>query len=362
MTITDPVASELAPPASSEVLVPSAAYVLSTAPDGSAEWHEARRDGLGGSDVAAALGLDRYSSPLKLYLEKTGGMPPLPPDAELEEAAEFGHALQDVIADRWAKRTGCTWHRAPGTLANREQPWMRVNVDGIVFEPDGTRGVLEIKNRSAYQRAEWEEGVPAEPAVQAYWGMAVTGLRVAHVAALVGGNKLICHRLEWDDDIVTNLVMLASNFWHNHVLAGVEPPVDGSKATEELLVLLHGVTPDKVVTADPDEVKPLLARYRELTAEKKKVEAELRAVTNRLRHLAGDGEVVVGDDGSQPLFTLKANGVFASKRFATAHPDLAEEYQTLVPTLDRQRLAEDHPELYARFRARVLRVPGEVER
>ncbi|HFC9341278.1 TPA: YqaJ viral recombinase family protein, partial [Enterococcus hirae] len=36
------------------------------------EWLEDRKKGIGGSDVATVLGLNKYKSPYQLWLEKTG--------------------------------------------------------------------------------------------------------------------------------------------------------------------------------------------------------------------------------------------------------------------------------------------------
>lgn len=37
-----------------------------------AQWVEARRNGIGGSDVASIMGLNKFSSPLSVWLVKTG--------------------------------------------------------------------------------------------------------------------------------------------------------------------------------------------------------------------------------------------------------------------------------------------------
>lgn len=341
-----------------ETLSAPTARVVCTAPEGSEEWHAARQLGMGGSDIAAALGMNRYTPPLKVYLEKRGELPDLPEDAELEGYAELGHDMQDVIANRWAARSGYTWLRPPGMLAHVEADWMRVNLDGDAVDPDGTRGVLEVKNRSEYQLAEWEDGVPQGPALQAHWGMAVTGYPYAVVAALVGGNKLRWYRIERDHALEANLVTLVADFWRR-TLAGVEPEVDGTVATRELLGQLHGVDLGKVaVVDDRGEVERLLAERDRLNQQAKDVESQVGAVENRLRQIAGEAEVLLGDsEDNDPIYTYKANGTFAPKKFTTAHPELAAEYVRLVEAVDTKRLAADHPELYAQFRARVLRVP-----
>lgn len=41
------------------------------------EWLKWRSTGLGGSDVATICGLNKYKSPLQLWLEKTGQVEPV---------------------------------------------------------------------------------------------------------------------------------------------------------------------------------------------------------------------------------------------------------------------------------------------
>ena len=41
-------------------------------------WLDRRRAGIGGSDVAALLGLSRWKTPLDVFLDKTGRSEPIP--------------------------------------------------------------------------------------------------------------------------------------------------------------------------------------------------------------------------------------------------------------------------------------------
>jgi putative phage-type endonuclease len=325
------------------------------------QWLAARRRGVGGSEVAAVLGMSRYTSPLEVYLDKVGELPldrPGPP--ELAEAAFWGHAHEPTIARVFAERTGLQVVPGPGMLAHHSRPWMLANLDRFVIEHNGTAptSFLEIKTRSAYQLDEWLHGVPDEPALQTHWYLAVTGYPHAHVAALLGGNRLIIHRVERDEGLVEHLVHLVGEFWQ-HVLDRRPPAVDGSEATAELLGHLYDVQADAVTVADPAEVLPQLERRAELKAREVRTAAELREIDNRLKATAGEAEVV-NVQGSV-AFTWKANGTFAARRFADAHPELAEQYVHQVAALDAGRLADEQPELYRRFRARRLHVPTAKE-
>ncbi|MCX5501487.1 hypothetical protein OG887_19185 [Streptomyces sp. NBC_00053] len=56
--------------------------------------------------------------------------------------------------------------------------------------------LLEIKPCSAYQLDEWLAGVPDGPTPQTQWYLAVTGYGQANVAARLGGNRLVVHRVD----------------------------------------------------------------------------------------------------------------------------------------------------------------------
>ncbi|MFE7461774.1 YqaJ viral recombinase family nuclease [Nocardiopsis terrae] len=336
------------------------AEVICTAPDGSKAWHDARRQGIGGSDVAAVLGfVPKYSSPLKVFLEKRGELPKQHRSASLEEAADFGRLMEPIIREQWAKRTGHQFVLAPGTLARPDAPWMRVNLDGVAIEGEGRYGVLECKNRSEYQLGDWEGGIPDPVAVQAMWGMAVTGYGFAHVAAVIGGNKFRTWRIERDEDAIGDLIDLMAEFWHN-TAAGIRPSIDSSEATSALLSQIHGVDPAKVTRARRDLIEPLLARDKELRAQKKRVEEELRGVKNRLHDTAGAAYEVWPEDEATDLalYELKPNGTFSVKGFTEAYPDLAALFMRKVEALDTKALAREHPKEYTEHRARVLRVPS----
>jgi putative phage-type endonuclease len=323
------------------------------------QWLTVRRTGIGGSEVAAVLGMSKYASPLEIYLDKVGELPlDRPQHPDLEEAAFWGLAHEPTIARVFAERSGLRVVEGPGTLAHVERHWMLANVDRFVLDEDeaAPSSLLEIKTRSAYQLDEWLLSVPDGPALQTHWYLAVTGYRHAHVAALLGGNRLRIHRVERDEGLVEHLVALLGEFWQG-VLDHRPPAVDGSEATEELLGHLYDVKADAVTVADPAEVLPLLERRRELKAREERTADELRDVDNQLKAIAGEAEIVKTQ--GTVAFTWKQNGPLATKRFTAARPDLATKYTHRVEALDTKSLAAEHPDEYRAHRARRLVVPKE---
>jgi len=355
-------APEAHPPASgaAPLATPTARLVL---PAGAAEgdWHAVRRTGVGGSDVAAILGMDSYGGALRVWLEKTGQARPQR-DARLERAARRGQRLEGLVAEFFSEDSGLTVLDSPGTLQHVDHPHWIANPDRLTVPVGGGRddlGVLECKSRtwrSARTEGWHGEQAPDRPAIQAHWYLTVSGYRHAHVAGLID-DDLEWFRLERDDELCGLLADAVDRFWHDHVQAGIPPKPDGSQATAELLARLWDAREDATVEVDPVESMLLKQRRRELKEQLTELGDELGEVENQMRANAGDAEVAT--IGGRTAYTWRQNGQFAHARFREAEPELAAAYTHLVPAVDAERLAADHPETYRNFRARVLRVPSE---
>lgn len=346
----------------SALATPTARLVLAAgAPE--ADWHAARALGLGGSDLAAILGMDRHKAPLAVWHDKRGTAPDDYKPAFVKRAAEAGRRLEPVIAQWFADESHRTVLPTRGTLAHVDADWMRVNLDGEVIEPGDIEptALLECKNRSQYQAAEWgadEDNVPDEPAIQSLWGMAVTGYKTAYLAALIGGNDLRWYRLEPDEELLAHIADHAATWWRTHVLEGVQPAPGGSKADTELLAHLWDVAPGAIAQVDEAEARLLRARRDELTEQAKTIKTALAQVENQMKVLTGDAEIAMA--AGWTVWTWKQNGTFAAKRFREAEPDLAAELTRPAPGLDMAALKAEHPVTYQAHRARVLRVPGDL--
>lgn len=326
------------------------------------DWHAARGRGVGGSDVAAILGMDPHRGPLHVWLEKTGQAPERR-DARLERAARRGHRLEGLTAEFFAEESGLTVLDSPGTLQHIDHPHWIANPDRLTAASDDQAhdelGVLECKSRtwrSARTEGWHGDQAPDRPAIQAHWYLTVTGYRHAHVAGLID-DDLEWFRIERDDELCGLLADAVDQFWHNHVLAGLPPKPDGSQATAELLARLWNAREEATVEVDPVETMLLKQRRRELKEQLAELGDELTEVENQMRANAGNAEVAT--IGARPAYTWRQNGQFAHARFREAEPELAAEYTRLVPAVDTERLATDHPQTYRRYRARVLRVPSE---
>lgn len=305
----------------STVTYPSGAAVVLDADAPSEEWHAIRQTGIGGSDIAAICGLNPYTSALEIWLKKTGTPVPRRDDPVLSEAALMGHALEPVIATRFTAITGLIAHSNPGTLRHPSIPWALVNLDRYT-EEDSKHGALELKSRSSYALQEWQAEVPVDVQVQVQWQLAVTGWDFAYTAALIGGQRTIVHRIERDQQLIDDLLVIGEEFW-GWVENNQQPPVDGSHATGQLLDRLHAQPSEDIVLADPTEVEQLLRQRATVKEQIQAGELALLDADNRLKHLCGDAtEVHIRGERAYSWPAYKRRGGIDWRQLAADHPDV----------------------------------------
>lgn len=287
-------------------------------------WLELRRSGVGGSDIGAIAGFNRYTTPYRVWLEKTGQAPEVR-DPELDRKAYIGSRAEAFIASLFAEETGLGVHRI-GMLRRRDLPWMLVNLDRQVTGcPDGPC-ILEIKNRSQYRASEWDAGVPDDTECQAHWGIGVTDYSHGHAAVLIGGNEFRHYRIERDEDILNGLIAIGSKFW-DMVTTRTAPPIGPTQADAELLAALFAdAVPDLEVAVDAGEAQRWMAQRAAAKDAIDLAEAQATEAENRLKLMLGNGTVALVD--GKPAYTWKpvpARRVDA-KRLKVEQPDIYARY------------------------------------
>ncbi|MGW2951606.1 YqaJ viral recombinase family nuclease [Streptomyces eurythermus] len=315
-----------------------------------ARWEAVRREGIGGSDVAAILGL-ASRGPRRVYEEKHGFKQPD------NRFMRFGRRMEPIVAAEFEDETGLKTAMPTGTLAHIEHGWARSNVDRFVLDSFGrVIAPLECKTHSEFVARQWEdeEEPPVAAALQAHWNTFVGGWNHSYVAAVIGGNRLRVWRQDRDEELIEELLAFCGAWYQRHILDGFPPPIDGSKDTEKLLAMLWEVKPESVEEIDVETADRLLSEHDRLAAEVEAAENALREVKNKMRDIAGPSEIVK-DSSGRIVWTNKQNSTFASKKFTQAKPEVAARYTVMAPVLDTKRLKAEQGDLYRSFQARQLR-------
>jgi len=264
------------------------------------DWLAVRKQGIGSSDAAAAIGLNPYKSQLELWLEKTGrdsSLPKLDHNDE-ESPAYWGNILEPIVATHYTKRSGNRVRRINAVLQHPDPklPWMLANIDREVIGADDVQ-ILECKTAGINGARLWKEGVPEYVQLQVMHQLAVTGKQAADVAVLLGGQHLEIHRIERDESMIARLIDLERLFW-DYVVSDTPPPADGTESAEAALRCLY--PEDNGQPLDFSQHPELATTYRELKAVRQSIaqqetrEAQLKQVLQQAMGAATRAEFTEG--------------------------------------------------------------------
>jgi putative phage-type endonuclease len=292
-----------------------------------AEWLDIRRKGIGGSDAAAICGVNPWRGPLSVYLSKIGEAP----DADANEAMEWGTELEDTIAKVFSRRTQQKVKRCNMILQHNDYDFMLANVDRFTLDDEeGEWGVLEVKNVGEYRREDWADGaVPEYYEIQGQHYMAVTGANYVWFAPLIGGNKMQPVKVMRSERAITSLIKIERDFWHL-VETRTPPPIDDSVEATKVLKALYPRSEKTSVVLD----SKLVENLRRLRDQKSDLERELRGLENQIKLQMAEAEEAYIPGAEKPVITWKGGTVpiFQEKLFKAEHPELAQKYMKETST------------------------------
>jgi len=283
------------------------------------EWLKERQKGIGGSDVGAILGVNKYKTPFQIYLEKTQEIKEV---QESSEAAYWGTELEDMVAREFAKRTGKKVRRDTKHFINEKYPFMVANIDRRVV---GEKAILECKTVNQFGAKEWEgEEIPASYLVQVQHYIYVTGAEKAYIACLIGGQKFIWKEIERDDELIEMIINAEKDFW-KLVEEKTPPALDGSSAAEKYLKERFKDVQEGTKVALDSKHKEMIEEYLNLKEQIKELEQETKALENSLKLKIGDNEAGYIDN-----FLVNWKGYSRT-------------------SIDSKKLKEEQPEIYDKY-------------
>lgn len=250
------------------------------------EWLAERRNSLGASEAAAALGVSPYQTPIELWQRKLGIMP----DQDESEAMRWGSLLEPIILAEYQRRTGRRVVAEQEFLRHPGYPCLTATLDARC--EDGR--LVEVKTASAWAREWGEEStdeVPEPYLVQVAHQFAVTGAMVADVVVLIGGQRLLTYTVERNEVLVDHVVRRGLEFW-GHVEART-PPTWGRLDPRALAVLHPECTGEAPWSPDDADAAARLVEQYEADAEALKL-IESRQEHHRGLILASMGDARIG--------------------------------------------------------------------
>ena len=289
------------------------------------EWLAYRKQGIGGSDAAAVVGLNPYSSPMKVYYDKTNAM--VTSDVD-NEAMRQGRDLEEYVAKRFTEETGWKVRRANAIYYDEKRPYMIADVDRLLV---GGHAGLECKTVSPYSESKWDNGaIPVHYQLQCYHYMSVFDLQEWYIAALIFGRKFMIRKLVWNDSVIDTLRKMEEHFWLNHVQKHIMPEPDGSSVSDQLIAGMHG----SAIHGSKIELKGFsdrLARRAELSSQIDVLETEKRRIEQEVKLYLGDHEIAEGEGYFVKWANVNQNRV-DTERLKKEKPQIYQDFLKSIPT------------------------------
>jgi putative phage-type endonuclease len=281
------------------------AKLLGVFESGTSEWHEARAEGIGGSEVGTILGLNPWESPYYLWALKTGQLPPKVLDSF---AIKLGNVLEPVILDTLLPQAHPDWEiYRTGTYQHPTLPFLHANPDALA-KIDGEWVVVEVKTSRNY----WNETPPHYEAQVRHY-MNVLGIKRGVIVGLVAMDWVETW-IEHDDFEAKVIEQKATEFW-KMVQEGMAPDFDGSESTYTAVRELHPLIDGTEVEIDGLHGLAIAQeKFERAEAEFKKIKSEVLAIMGNAQHAYvqfGDEKIRVASrqarNGGTPFLVIRKN-------------------------------------------------------
>lgn len=301
------------------------------------DWLELRKKGLGGSDMGAIMGLNKYSSPLKVYMDKVEN---IREDVSKKSAVRKGKDLESLIRTLYVTPylgdQGYSVRTLQHILINNIYPWIRANLDGIAVNMDNPQDYtkhigIEIKVVTPFAEDAWNGedycGVPASYYAQCQTYMLVTGVQKFVLCALFENNwEMHYYDIPRDEAFIARIIKESKHFYEYHMQLKIRPTVKLPIDTEIVPKLVKEAEAT-IPTFTTDTMSEKIVEYREAVKARKEAEK----VEDELKSELVD-RYTKGERPASPLTKISIS-VIESRRLDTKklqeeQPGLCEQYMT----------------------------------
>ena len=310
------------------------------------EWLAYRRQGIGGSDVAAILGISPFRTARDLYDDKLN-IASAVDDTGNWVALEMGHLLEPLVAQIFTKKTGLEVFQIKKMFQHPQYPFMLADVDYFVRLPNRKIALLEIKTTNYNAKDHWwkddEECVPIYYETQGRHYMAVMDIDEIFYCCLYGDNEeeVIIREVKRDFEYEAEMVFLEQYFWENHVQRHVPPPYTESGALIIESARKHFGPADKnapAVALDLDMTAKLM-QYLRLLDEKKNAEVYSKEIDKDIQRLKA---LLIAEMGTSCTAICEQEGVNYTVTYTPVRKSIIDKDNLL-------RLKLEHPDIYEQF-------------
>ena len=282
-----------------------------------AKWLEERRKGIGGSDVAAILGLSPWKTPFQMYQEKRNEVVPFSGN----DAMEWGQRMEPTIRQWYSDETGRAVRVPEGIIYHNKYPFMLASLDGFTDD----KRVVEIKTARSGQK--WGEPgtneIPEYYMTQVQHYLIVTGFEVCDVPVSIAGGSPVLYEVPADAELHEMMIDAEAEFWRRVVDGNPPECVSFADAIQRFgksnATGLVEIGPGNY--EDIQHLRGVRKSIEALEAEEEQLKAEF------IQLLGEKGDVLTFQGENLITYKLaKGRESFDAKALQAAHPDIYKEF------------------------------------
>ena len=315
-----------------------------------------RAKSLGGSDIAAILGLSPYRTAVDVWMEKTGkqinGADSLP--------LRFGSFAEEFVAQEYERQTQLTLLNYPYAIRHPEHDYLGGHIDRFVTQASGqelstveatdpgllkaleitrlenklmTIGhhkinrLLECKTANPFRQQDWGEigtdQVPLPYLCQCLWYMAITQIDQTDLAVLFGNSDFRIYQIHRDLQIEQTLLEKAVHFWGQYVLTDTPPPAQCEADYQTLFRKEDGA---KSIEA-PQDIVVEVQKIGQIQKRIEEAEGELSHIKQQVMATMQDAQILTYTGKTIATWkTPKASTRLDTKAIELAHTELVAQF------------------------------------
>jgi putative phage-type endonuclease len=280
-----------------------------------------RKQLIGGSDVAAILGVSKWKTPFQLYQEKIGAfVEEITP--EKQKVFDRGHRWEPVVIEMMVDELKSRGHDVEIIARNErymdpEYSFLACEID-VELRIDGEELNGEIKTVHPFAAKEWGEPetdeVPIYYAAQVMHGLMIKPRCRSIIAALIGADDLRIHFMARDDETIAGIRTREIEFWQR--IQNRNPPEPTDPVDVKWLYQRDGGT---AIEAD-DELALLCQQLKDMKADAKALDGHIELLATKIKARMGTAATLLYR--GKPLATWKNNKDSATTDWKAAYLDL----------------------------------------
>ncbi|WP_432111402.1 YqaJ viral recombinase family protein [Streptomyces sp. YPW6] len=268
---------------------------------GTPDWHAARANGIGGSEIAAVMGISPHESRFSLWHRKQRLIAPV----EESEEMFWGKVHEPAICRRFAQLHPEFAVDISPTYAAADRPWQIANPDRLINADEATgipTAIVEAKTARddhGWGKAGTDE-IPVHYRAQALWYLDVLQVSRCHVVVLIAGSEYREYVVDYSPHEAQTMREYGAEFMRT-IRRHERPDIDGHAATFQTIKALPEGQDDidiEVSAADRD-------RYFAALDAAKAADAEKRAAAGVLLDQIGTGRRAVHDRNTVATRTVR---------------------------------------------------------